>query len=105
MKSSATIFGILFFSLISLSTASAQAFNEVPSTLDFQKPDTRVFIEYLVGDSSALGKLIDWQRKGFRFKPLDRPMLDTPMVDTTEDSLVFEFRSKLNKLLGQKDFS
>lgn len=77
------------------------------SSLQPQKPDARILIDYLVGDSSILSDLIDYRRLKFRFDPLEHPMLDTPIVeaDSTGDTTIFEISNRIKKWLGQKDFS
>lgn len=106
MKRSVTVFGF-FFTFAITATASAQPLDLGTSALTPQKPDARIVIDYITADSSFIRSMLDWRRLQFRFKPLERPMLDTPIAesDMTKDSVVFEFRTKLGKLLGQKEFS
>jgi hypothetical protein len=106
MNRCATAFAILFALTVTV-PVFAQPLDKGAPAVETQKPDARIVIEYLVGDSSFTGQFIDWKRLSFRYKPLQRPVLDEyPLVDSTEeDSLVFEVRTKLGKLLGQDDFS
>lgn len=107
MKISVTVLAIFLASAISIPAFSQPLDRGTTSAPEMQKPDARILIDYFVGDSSALGKLINWEKLRFRFEPLEHPMLDSPIhvSDSTGDSTVFEFRTKLGKLLGDKDFS
>src|SRR5688572_6639487 len=105
MMRSVTVFCVVLAITFS-SAVFAQALDQGGiSSLRPQKPDAGVLIDYLVGDSSLIGNVIDLKRLKFRFEPLEHPMLDTPIVeyDSTGDTTLFEISSRIKKWLGQKD--